>query len=443
LGADEYRRAGYFKLDTVFGITQYTSFPGYDNFYRIPVSLLSGVFRGASLFVPGKHSISEQKQGERRKASRGMASPKGALEALTDAGAERLGARSGRPLVSLVVPAFNEAGIVEKNLNRLYAYMETLESQYDWELVFINDGSRDDTGELAETFSRSRPNMRVFHHLTNFGLGQAFKFAFRHCRGDYVVTLDIDLSYAPEHIGRLLQKIRETRAKIVLASPYMEGGTISNVPRFRRILSVWANRFLALFSRGHFSTLTCMVRAYDGPFIRSLNLRATGMEVMPEMIYKAMILRGRIEQIPGHLDWGEQQKAGTVRRSSMRVVRHIIATLVSGFLLRPFMFLVAPGIVLLVFSMWVNFWMVIHFFEQYLDPALVIREGSDRIAAAVAAAYEHYPYSFIVGLLSLMLSLQLIGLGMLALQSKSYFEELFHLASGVLREQRGEAGSKK
>jgi glycosyltransferase involved in cell wall biosynthesis len=346
------------------------------------------------------------------------------------------GSKPCKPLVSLVLPAFNEAAIVEKNLARLCEYMRSLETDYDWEIIFINDGSRDDTGKIAETFARTHSNIRVFHHITNFGLGQAFKFAFRHCRGDYIVTLDVDLSYAPEHIGRLLAKIHETRGKIVLASPYMEGGDISNVPWLRRTLSVWANRFLSLFAHGHLSTLTCMVRAYDGPFVRSLNLRATGMEVMPEMVYKAMILRARIEQIPAHLDWGKQQGAGPKRRSSMRIMRQIFSTLLSGFIFRPFMFFIAPGAVLLLFSFYVNAWMFIHFFEEYFNPALLQASIGDRASAAVAAAYNLYPYTFIVGLLSLMLAIQLIGLGIMALQSKNYFEEIFHLGSAIQREQR-------
>lgn len=345
------------------------------------------------------------------------------------------GETAGKPLVSLVLPAYNEAAILEQNLERLCDYMRSLERDYRWEIVLINDGSADATGAIAERFARAHDNVRVYHHIKNFGLGQAFKFAFRQCRGDYVVTLDVDLSYAPEHIGRLLAKIRATRAKIVLASPYMQGGSLANVPWLRRVLSIWANRFLGLFARGHLSTLTCMVRAYDGEFLRALNLRATGMEVMPEMIYKAMILRGRIEQIPAHLDWGLQVAAGPKRRSSMRVLRHTLATLLAGFIFRPFMFFIAPGLVLLVFALYVNGWMFVHFFEQYFNPALAIT-GADRVSAAVAAAYALHPHTFIVGLLSLMLAIQLIGLGILAMQSKNYFEEMFHLGSSIQRAQR-------
>src|SRR5205809_7902581 len=81
-----------------------------------------------------------------------------------------------KPLVSVVVPAYNEAAIVEKNLAALCQYLESLEDEYRWEMVFINDGSRDDNGRLAEAFARTRSNIRVLHQSMNFGLGQAFKF---------------------------------------------------------------------------------------------------------------------------------------------------------------------------------------------------------------------------------------------------------------------------
>ncbi|PQP34338.1 glycosyl transferase family 2, partial [Desulfobacteraceae bacterium SEEP-SAG9] len=213
-----------------------------------------------------------------------------------------------KPLVSIVVPAYNEETIIEKNLAALCEYMESLEDEYRWELIVINDGSTDKTGELAEIFSRARDNVHVLHHMFNFRLGQALRYAFDKCSGDYVVVMDADLSYSPEHIGKMLVKIKETRAKIVIASPYMKEGKVSNVPWQRKILSRWANRFLCITApRDGFSdkltTITGMVRAYDGEFLSRLNLKAMNVEIMPEIIYKAMILRARIVEIPAHLSW--------------------------------------------------------------------------------------------------------------------------------------------
>jgi glycosyltransferase involved in cell wall biosynthesis len=339
------------------------------------------------------------------------------------------GAGDARPLVTLVLPAYNEAAILEANLKKIFVYLDGLADRYRWQVVLVNDGSRDKTGEIAERFAATRKEMLVLHHPRNFGLGQALKFGFARSAGDYVVTMDIDLSYSPAHIGLLLETIRSTQAKIVLASPYMKGGTIGNVPPLRKFLSIWANRFLSALAQGSASTLTCLVRAYDGPFVRSLNLRAMGMEVMPEMIYKSMVLRATIDQVPATLDWELQVGPGG-RKSSMRILRHIFRTLLSGFAFRPFAFFVLPGLFLLLFSLYVNAWMLIHFFQAL---AALPHDVAGRVSVAVANAYTAFPHTFIVGLFSLTVSIQLISLGLISLQSKNYFEEMFHLASSIKR----------
>jgi glycosyltransferase involved in cell wall biosynthesis len=340
-----------------------------------------------------------------------------------------------QPLISLVVPAYNEAALVQQNLLKLCHYMNSLEDEYRWEMVIVNDGSSDQTGSLADAFAKDKENVYVLHHVINLGVGEAFKSAFHLCQGDYIVTLDLDLSYSPDHIRKLLEKIRETQAKVVVASPYMKKGRVSNVPWLRRILSRYANRFLASTAKANLSTLTSMVRAYDGKFLRSLNLRSTGMEINPEVIYKARLLHVPVEEIPAHLDWGQQKAAGIKRRSSMKVLRHTMAILFSGFLFRPVMFFIIPGLALLLFAIYVNTWTVIHFFEEYQNVAQYTWFFS-RASVAVGAAYTQFPHTFIVGLLSLMLAIQLISLGILALQSKSYFEEIFHLGTSIYRMTR-------
>ena len=62
--------------------------------------------------------------------------------------------RESKPLISVVVPAYNEAQLVEKNLALLCEYMESLEHKYSWELIVVDDGSTDETGQLAEAFSK-------------------------------------------------------------------------------------------------------------------------------------------------------------------------------------------------------------------------------------------------------------------------------------------------
>jgi len=337
-----------------------------------------------------------------------------------------------RPFASVVVPGYNEEALIEKHLQILWDYMKTLDDRYRWELVFVNDGSRDNTGKLADRFAETHENVRVLHHFKNFQLGQALRYAFNNCRGQYIVVMDLDLSYSPDHIEKLLDAIHKTRAKIVIASPYMEGGQVSNVPWLRKNLSRWANRWLSLTAKGKISTLTGMVRAYDARFIRLLNTKAMDMAINPEIIYKAQLLRGYIIEIPAHLSWSMQKAAGKGRSSSMRLLWTILSSLFSGYIFRPFMFFIVPGLVLMAASLYPILWAFIHTFTYYVN--LPRAEGVGyHLSEAVAAAFRLSPHAFIVGGFALMVSIQLISLGILSLQKKRYFEELFHLQSMIYR----------
>jgi glycosyltransferase involved in cell wall biosynthesis len=338
-----------------------------------------------------------------------------------------------RPLVSIVLPAYNEAGVLEQNLRLVLAELRQLEPCYRFEVLIVNDGSLDQTGRLADELAAKHPVIRVLHHARNRGLGCAFRTAFAASQGNFVITLDVDLSYSPDHVGRLLECIERTGAQIVLASPYMPGGQLTNVPWLRRTLSVWGNRFLRLFARGGLSTLTCMVRAYDGPFVRALVLRSVGMEIMPEIIYKTMLLRGSIEQIPAHLDWTKQVADGPPKRSSsMRIISHIFSTVISGFIFRPFMFLILPGLLTLAFATYVGFWMLAHLLAAFAG--LPPETPGGRATAAFALAYQAFPHTYVIGFLSALLGVLLIGLGMLALQAKKYYEEGFYLQMSIREE---------
>jgi glycosyltransferase involved in cell wall biosynthesis len=338
------------------------------------------------------------------------------------------------PLVSVVVPVYNEAQIITANLATLCDYLVRLQDMYRWELIIVNDGSTDQTGELADAFADGRDNVRVLHHRTNYQLGQALRYAFNNCRGDYVVTFDCDLSYAPEHIGRLVTELHTTDAKVVIASPYARGGRTTNVPLTRRFLSRSANRFLAATARGHVSTLTGMVRAYDGRFLAALNLRSMGADINTEILYKAELLGARIVEIPAHLDWTFDQTSGERRPSPMSLRRSTNAYLFSGFMFRPVIFFIGPGLVVLALALYTLGWAVYRVVNNYIH---VTSGGLDsRITIAIKLAFQAAPYSFVVGGIALMIAFQLLSLGTLALQSERYFKELFHFQTTLYREMK-------
>lgn len=331
------------------------------------------------------------------------------------------------PLVSVVLPVYNEAALLRKHVTEICNHLISLEDRYRWELIVVNDGSKDDSGSIADELADEFNQVTALHHPTNFGVGQALRFGLANTSGDYVVTMDVDLSYDVHHIEELVEYIRQGGRKVVLASPYMKGGTIENVPFHRKVLSILGNRFLKFFSQANCSTVTCMVRVYNGPFIRAMDLRSMGLDLMPEILYKAMILRAGIDEIPGRLDWGPQLEYGENRTSSMRIFKHVNSTFMSGFVFRPMHFFILPGIVIGLFATYVTFWM----FAHYID-ALVAARTIDAAAsreAAFAAAYTDNPHTYLTGLTSIIISVQLLSLGVLSLQNKRNYEDLYHLNS--------------
>lgn len=354
-----------------------------------------------------------------------------------------------RTQISILAPAYNEAAIIQEHLTLLCNYLQGLEAQYEWEIVVVNDGSRDETGPLADAFARSHPSqrIRIVHHKINQGLGQALRTGFEQCQGDYVVVLDLDLSYSPDHIERLMHRIETTQAGMVVASPYMPGGSIANVPWVRKELSIWANRFLAVASKGSLATLTGMVRVYDAKLLRRLNLRSRGMEINPEVVYKALLLLEKVDEIPGHLHWRvggkkasqptkqtSSSNASAKRKSSMKIARHIWDTVFSGFLFRPVMFFVMPSLLFLGMSAFASSWALIHCWNNY--QATIQRGEVPYISEAVALAFNQAPHTFFIGGMALMLGIQLFSLGILSLQNKSYFEEMFYLNSAIYEKTR-------
>lgn len=338
---------------------------------------------------------------------------------------------SDRPMISVVLPAYNEEALIAETLRLVCEHLESIESRFEWEVLVVDDGSGDATASIVEAFALDEARVRLLRHVTNFNLGQALRFAFNQARGDYVITLDSDLSYGPEHIELLADAIVDTRAKIVIASPYIKGGRVSSVPRSRELMSRAANRLLSITAKGKLTTVTGMVRAYDRRFLQSLDLKAWDFEINTEIIYKAQLLRARIVEVPAHLDWSRQQAVGDRRRSSIRVRRAVASQAFSSFLFRPFMYFVIPGLLVMVLSMISLGWITYHTLRFWASPEV------DEFSDAVLAAFQLSPHGFVVGGISLVVGIQLISLGILSAQNKRYFDEMFHLGTTVYRESLG------
>lgn len=338
-----------------------------------------------------------------------------------------------KPLVSIILPAYNEEAIIKKNTAVLFDYLETLKDKYNWEILIINDGSKDDTGLLAESVAEYHANVFVHHHKTNLNLGTAMRTGFNYCRGDYVIVLDIDLSYSPDHIARLLSKIQESEAEMVIASPYMKGGKNTGVPFGRLLFSRTVNFLMRKASNLNIHTFTGMVRAYNGEFVRSVNTKSATFDINSELILKAHILRAKIVEIPAHLDWTEQNKLGKTRKSNLRIRTGIMNGLANSFIFRPYAFFWFVGFLIFLISLYIIVWIFINTFDVYPETAALADGFRERLTMSVSEVFRQRPYSFVVGGTTLIISIQLLGLGFLSLQKKRYFDELFHLNSAILK----------
>ena len=342
-----------------------------------------------------------------------------------------------KPFISIVAPCYNEEAILQVNINTIASYLKGKSSKYDWEILIVNDGSKDKTGEIADELAKQSNNIRVIHHPANLNLGNAMQTGFRNSQGDIIVVMDIDLSYSEAYIEQMVDKLVETSADIVIASPYMKGGKVTAVPFQRRIMSKWVNRFMSFAAQDKYYTFTGMVRAYRKSFIQTLNLKTRDYEIMPEIIYKAMILRAKIVEIPAHLDWTEQNKYSGQRTSSLRVLRSFFSGLMSGFIFRPYIFFMGIGTVLMLLSLYELIWLLYDTLK-YLSELHSISSPNSNFSYSLATQFGKNPQSFLVGGITFVIAIQFLSLGFVSLQSKRYFEELFYLGSSLKKQKTGE-----
>ncbi|TAM59846.1 glycosyltransferase family 2 protein [bacterium] len=247
-------------------------------------------------------------------------------------------------VLSVVIPAYQEGRTIAAALGAVDEGIEPLRARYEVELIVVDDGSTDQTYALATGFARGRADVRVLRHPCNRGLGAALRTAFAQARGDFIVTLDADLSYGPEYAERLMCVLERSGADLVLASAYMRGGTVENVPWGRRLLSREANRFLSLATGARLRTLTCMVRAYRARLLARLSTVCDGMEINHELVFAALRLGAKVIEIPARLAWSDERVRAARPLRLARTAVQIGGVIRSGLAHRPALLLALPGL---------------------------------------------------------------------------------------------------
>lgn len=168
--------------------------------------------------------------------------------------------RPTHPLVSIVIPVYNEEEGLRALFKRLYKALDLMadELNVQYEVVFINDGSKDRSAQLlAEQFDLRPKETRVVLFNGNFGQHMAIMAGFSYAKGDYVVTLDADLQNPPEEITRITN---------LLLEGYDYVGTVRVARKdsiFRRYASKAMNNLRDRITRITITDQGCMMRGYD------------------------------------------------------------------------------------------------------------------------------------------------------------------------------------
>ncbi|SNB51963.1 glycosyltransferase family 2 protein [Thermoflexus hugenholtzii] len=141
--------------------------------------------------------------------------------------------------LSIVIPAYNEERAIGAVLERVRAVGLALQEAgfTDWEVIVVDDGSRDRTAEIAAAY----PEVRLIRHPVNRGYGAALKTGFAHARGEWLAFLDADATYPPESLPDLYRAARASGADMVVGSRM--GSAESEMPLVRRIGN-WGFAFL-------------------------------------------------------------------------------------------------------------------------------------------------------------------------------------------------------
>jgi undecaprenyl-phosphate 4-deoxy-4-formamido-L-arabinose transferase len=236
------------------------------------------------------------------------------------------------PVVSVIVPVYNEEDVLPALFDRLYAALDALGERY--EIIFVNDGSRDRSAQLlAQQFHRRPDVTRVVLFNGNFGQHMAIMAGFERVRGQMAITLDADLQNPPEEIPRLVAAVRAGHDYV---------GTVRRQrsdTAFRRIASRLMNALRERITRIQITDQGCMLRAYDRALVDTLNACGEVNTFIPALAYTFAATPTEIE-----VDH-EERHAGQSKYSLYRLIR-LNFDLVTGFSIVPLQWFSLIGMLL-------------------------------------------------------------------------------------------------
>ncbi len=224
--------------------------------------------------------------------------------------------------VSVVIPCYNEEkgipALIEQ-LRRLFTI--THGGKYSYELVFVDDGSTDNTGRLLRDEYANRPDVKIMTHERNMGYGNALKTGFKSSSGDLIVCYDGDCTTPVEDILQMLEMMKGD-IDIVSGSAFRPGGNAGKVLWYRLILSRTLIRLYKLIlgrTAGNITSFTLSFRAYRRRVINDINFKSGDFLAASEILILALKKGFKVTEYPTTLVNREHGK------SKMKIITTIFS----------------------------------------------------------------------------------------------------------------------
>ena len=177
--------------------------------------------------------------------------------------------------LSILVPVFEE----QDSLNQLYSEIKkNVNDKYNWELIFVNDGSKDKSKQIILDLIDSDSNVKLIDFLTNKGKSEALNAGFQKCIGDIVITLDADLQDDPDEIEKFISEVRKTNGLV-------SGWKKNRLDSFsKRIQSKIFNYVLRLLTSINIHDFNCGFKAYPFEAVKLMNIYGGLHRFMPILV---------------------------------------------------------------------------------------------------------------------------------------------------------------
>ena len=209
---------------------------------------------------------------------------------------------SDQPLLSVVIPAFNESARIIATLDELARYLG--EQEYISEVVVVDDGSVDDTADLVSQWAVDRPDTRLIR-IRHAGKGWAVRSGMLAARGDYRFMCDADLAMPVHWIGEFIERM-EAGLDIVIGSREVAGARRFDEPGYRHLMGRVFNRVVRLLAVSGFQDTQCGFKCFRADTAEELfSLQRTrGMGFDVEILFLGVKRGFSIEEMP--IDWYHQ-----------------------------------------------------------------------------------------------------------------------------------------